>query len=992
MELPLLLFGPLSGWSTPDTHSAKVDTGYLHRSWTTENGLPQNSVTAALQTGDGHIWLGTFGGLVRFDGVEFSVFETLNTSALRSNRIRALYEDRQGNLWIGTEHGGLTRFRQGLFTNFSAKDGLPNNVVVSITGDEAGDLWIGTTSGLTQFHDGKFVRYSVPSVLPRENVTTVYHDQSGDVWVGTYSAGLLRLHRDVAKRYGTGDGLPDNHISALYADRQGRVWVGTASGLAEFKGERFSQLRARDGLLVGEVRSLCEDRGQRLWVGASGGLFRLEGGRLVRFPDHDLSDSNIRSLLVDREGDLWVGTDVGGLNQLRESSVIAYTAKRGLTDKATMATYADAKSVWIGALGRAGLFRFANGRFQVIARSASIASLAQDKQGNFWISDWSTGLNRVENHGLIRYPVPGMSTGDTLLSLYVDREGTLWMGADQTGLYRFRDGEFRNYGVASGLPDAHIGFITQDSSGALWLGTSTGITRLWAGRFESHRVPGLSLVRAIRADADGTLWIGTYGFGLSRFKNGKFTQITSKDGLFDDVVSCIVEDDLQNLWMSGNRGIFRVARSELDGFVDGRHKLVTSVSYGVADGMEVSETNGGGEPTCWKAADGKLWFAMIKGAVAIDPSRVNLVPPPVVIERVSLDGHPLLGTTPIRVSPDSKNLEIHYAALSFSRPEEVKFKYMLENLDQDWVTAESRRTAYFPHLPSGEYRFRVIAENGDGVWNREGASVAISVLPPFWRTGWFLGCLVAAIALASAIAYRLRVAHLMRVAERAAAAREAFSRQLLDSQEQERQRIAAELHDGLGQSLLIIKNRALLASDRVEDRDASREQLVEISSAASHAVEEVREICYNLRPYQLDRFGLTKTLNGMSQRAARTSGIKFRVNIEPLDGLLSRELEINIYRIVQEAVNNIIKHSHAMEAELSIRRINGELCLRIHDNGKGFEPSAASLDGSQRGGFGLIGIAERVRMLGGISNIESQPGHGTAILVKIVIPEGTREN
>jgi signal transduction histidine kinase/streptogramin lyase len=695
---------------------------------------------------------------------------------------------------------------------------------------------------------------------------------------------------------------------------------------------------------------------------------------------------------VDREDNLWIGTDAGGLNRLRKSSLIAYTAKRGFTDKATMAIYADHQGdLWIGALGGAGLFRFRNGSFQVFPgpsgeRIDSIGSLAEDSQENLWIGDWYRGLSSLRNGSFIHHAIPGMSAADAVRSLHVDREGVLWIGTDRFGLYRFQNGEFKNYGTSAGLASAHVGFITQDTSGTLWLGTAIGISRFRADKFTNYRAPGVSLVRTIHEDADGTLWIGTYGFGLSRFKNGKFDHITSKDGLFDDVVSCIVEDDRSNLWISGNRGIFRVARNELNGFADGVRKSVNSVSYGVADGMEVSETNGGGEPTCWKARDGKLWFAMIKGVVVIDPDRTNLLPPPMVIEQVILNRQPLSPGHAVRIEPGTENLEIHYAGLSFTRPEQVKFKYQLAGLDHDWVNAGTRRTAYFPHLPPGDYTFKVIAENGDGVWNREGASLAITVVPAFWRSGWFLLCLLAAIAGACTLAYRFRVAHLIRVAEKAASAREAFSRQLLDSQERERRRIAAELHDGLGQNLLIIKNRALLALGAMTDNGPAREQLDEISSSASQAVEEVREICHNLRPYQLDRFGLTKTLNGICQRATRTSGIEFRAHLEPLDGMFSSEVETSIYRIVQEGINNIIKHSQATEAELAIRRVGGELRVELRDDGKGFTPSAVNPEASRPGGFGLIGIAERARMLGGSLTIESAPGRGTATTLRLPIP------
>jgi signal transduction histidine kinase len=400
--------------------------------------------------------------------------------------------------------------------------------------------------------------------------------------------------------------------------------------------------------------------------------------------------------------------------------------------------------------------------------------------------------------------------------------------------------------------------------------------------------------------------------------------------------------------------------------------------------MVVGETNGGGQPTGLKARNGWLWFPMIKGAVAIDPEIMNTQPPPVVIEQVRLDGVALPPSQPIRIPPGKRDLEIHYTALSLSRPEQVVFKYELNGLDSDWVNAGTRRTAYYPHLPPGIYTFKVIADNGEGVWNERGQSLQINVLPPFWSTWWFLTLVTLALIGLATLAYRIRAIRW----KQAHAAQEAFSRQLLASQEAERQRIAAELHDSLGQSLLIIKNRAVLALTSFPDPESTREQLEEISAGASQAVEEVREISYNLRPYQLDRFGLTKALKALCVQASKSSGIQITADVDAIDGIFSKEAESSIYRIVQEAVNNIIKHSMAGEAALVLRRADETLLLNIHDNGQGFRPTAeANSAEAGTAGFGLIGIAERVRMLGGTYNLESSASQGTTITIRFPIPE-----
>ncbi|MGH9762881.1 MAG: ATP-binding protein, partial [Blastocatellia bacterium] len=302
--------------------------------------------------------------------------------------------------------------------------------------------------------------------------------------------------------------------------------------------------------------------------------------------------------------------------------------------------------------------------------------------------------------------------------------------------------------------------------------------------------------------------------------------------------------------------------------------------------------------------------------------------------------------------------------------------------DHGWVEAGSRRAAYYAYLPPGSYTFVVSAANSDGVWNTEPQRLSIIVLPPFWRTWWFILMSIAAIAASIILVYRRRISAL----KKAQAAQQEFSRQLIDSQESERKRIAAELHDSLGQNLLVIKNWAVLGLGTLKDKDPAQIELSEISSAASQAINEVREISYNLRPHLLDEVGLTEALKAMTKRIAAASGIKFSIDIDPIDRVFSKDAEINVYRIVQEALNNIVRHSKAAEATVAIRQDQGEIVVEIIDNGVGFA-SGPELDG--RKGFGLVGMSERARMLGGKLTAAATPssasGHGARLEVRLPV-------
>jgi signal transduction histidine kinase len=445
----------------------------------------------------------------------------------------------------------------------------------------------------------------------------------------------------------------------------------------------------------------------------------------------------------------------------------------------------------------------------------------------------------------------------------------------------------------------------------------------------------------------------------------------------------------------------------LNDFAEGRTNAITANSYGVADGMANRECNGGGEPAGWKTREGKLWFPTVKGPVVVEPGKVttNLLPPPVAIEQVLIDKTTADPRGDVEIQPGKGDLEVHYTGLSFVDPEKVRFRYSLGGYDDGWVDAGTRRVAYYTNIPPGRYRFRVIASNNVGVWNEAGATFTFYLRPYFYQTWWFYALAILSLGGLGLLIYRgrmrkLRDTHAAQQAfsRRLIEAQEEFSRKLLASQEQERQRIAAELHDSLGQSLLIIKNRIALAQSDIDEKETVEEQLSELSNSTTSAIEEVREIAYNLRPFQISRFGLSKTLYGIFMRINEVTDINATAEIDDIDALLTDDAQINVYRIVQECVNNIIKHSHATEALLAIKHNDGEITLLIEDNGRGFIQQENSTDNRKIGGFGLLGIAERVRMLNGSYQIDSGAGRGTSVRIRLrsspanaVLPTGSIE-
>jgi ligand-binding sensor domain-containing protein/signal transduction histidine kinase len=977
--------------------------------WDTEKGLPQNSIQDILQTRDGYLWLTTADGLVRFDGAQFTVFNAGNSPGLKSNRFTTLFEDQDGVLWIGTEDGGLARYKDGAFITYTSADGLPANWVWQIRADPdpRGHLLVVTSAGIVGWPSKELLPRGTHGNLPA--IRPSYVDRDGGVWSAD-GFNLYRVKAGVETTYTRKGGLLSARVTAMYQDREGSLWVATVDGgVLRFKDGGFRNYAIGYGQTKSCVVAFYEDRAGQLWLGTNAaGLVRLshgnDDGRYDAAPQSErmriyttvegLSSNGVKTIYEDAEGSLWLGTFANGLNRLRRQLITTYSQHDGLSADNVYPIYQDrADNIWMGTWSR-GLTVYKDGAFTRYTKRGGlpagdlITALAEDREGRVWIGGFG-GVCWFKDGTFNSFPGKLALDGGGLSAIYQDHAGGFWFGTEMAGLYRYHDGTLSRLTTKDGLPSDGVRAIVEDGRGNVWLGTYGGLVRYKDDGFTVYTTrDGLASnrVRALYLDGEGTLWIGTYDGGLSRYKDGRFTSYTTRDGLFNSGVFQILEDDRANLWMSCNLGIYRVSKQELNDFAEGKIRTVTSIAYGKSDGMLNVECNGGAQPAGIRTRDGKLWFPTQQGVAIVDLKAVmtNSQPPPVVIESVSVDREARDLRQPLRIEPGQTNLEIHYTGLSFIKPEQIRFKYKLEGVDKDWVAVGNRRNAYYAHVPPGTYTFTVIAANSDGVWNTSGRQMRISVVPPFWRRWWFVALLAAALLGITYFFYRRRAGQW----RRAQSVREAFAKQLIASQESERKRIAAELHDSLGQNLLVIKNRALLGANAATG-SAAAEQFAEITASASQAIEEVREIAYNLRPFHLDRLGLTSTIEAMIEKVAAASAIHFTADIASLDKLFPTEAEINLYRIVQESVNNIVKHSGATAARVEITRAARFVYLNISDNGRGFLPEAATATAARGRGFGLIGISERVRMLGGTHTIQSAAGHGTTWKIKLSLPESS---
>ncbi|MBP7865829.1 MAG: hypothetical protein KA419_07745 [Acidobacteria bacterium] len=744
-------------------------TQYTCRKWTLNEGLPQSSVQAIHQTPDGYLWIGTQEGLARFDGIHFTVYDTVNTPEMSNDHILAMEYTRDGTLWIGTYSGGALAYRNGVFRAYTMADGLPDNIIYAIRQTRNGDLWFGTNGqGLGLLRNGRFQTFTVRNGLPANTVRSLSESDDGTLWVGT-DAGLCFFRNNAFHRVSL-PGPEPPLVQAVETTSDGGIWVGTAEhGLFRVMKGSTEHWDTAGGLPHNNIQALFEDAKGVLWVGTFGsGICRFRNGAFDVFQTHNgLSENFTRSIGQDAEGNLWIGTQGGGINQLRDGKFLSLSMQEGLSDDIVWSVLEDRDgSIWIGTRS-GGLNHFKNGAVTTLRQSSGLASdtvwgMTMSRDGALWIGTGGGGLNRLKDGKLSLYTTRDGLSNNNIRSIIEDRHGTLWIGTEGGGLNVFRDGAFKAYTEADGLAHNQVRCLLEDRDGAIWAGTARGLSRLEGGRIRTWRAAqGLSseVIMSLYQDADGTLWAGTAGGGLNRVKDGRVFPITSRDGMYDEVVYCILEDRLGWFWMSCNKGIFRVRRQELNDLAEGRIRYITCEHYTDADGMRSRECNGGRQPVGARTRDGRLWFATIRGVVSVDPQHmpINHIPPPVHIETFAVDdvARPIGSALDLGTGP--RRFEFTYSAACFTAPEKVRFRYVLEGFDRDWIDAGPRRTAYYTNLPPGRYTFRVQACNNDGIWNNVGARTGFTIPPHFYQTVWFyVGCAVVVVALAWA-GYRVRI-------------------------------------------------------------------------------------------------------------------------------------------------------------------------------------------------------------------------------------------
>ncbi len=983
-----LLMAALLAATATLANDSENGAGFRVRHWTTEDGLPQTRVACLKQTRDGYLWIGTWFGLARFDGMRFTVFDHINTAELAGNRgdsINALAEDRDGTLWIGTGNG-LVSYRERKFRRLTLKDGLPELEVWRLASARDGGIWLMTGTLITRMKDGRFFSFPKPHDLG--DTLGMSENADGNLDVFDQQA-WLTVSRDAtgAKTNVIGQAL---WRTAVVTERT-NLWAGTANGLMRLAAGR---MRAEppyewSGHRVG---FLYTDRADALWASVDGFGFhrRSDGGWRSIDLGAGLSGASVTCVEEDAEGSYWVGTDAG-LAQLQPLPVRSYTKRDGLADDNVAAVCEESDgTIWVESDLGIGCVR-SNSVFDLTSldeeRHRPNRCLWPNARGGVWVGkvqdERKPCLFEVDQGKFVSRP-PG--DGVSPVVIFQD-QSALWLGGREVRTVIGDNWAVTNWtAIYPALRDARC--ICGDGTN-IWIGTKRHGLARWTVKGLTLFTNGLGgeRIMVVMNDADGIVWLATEN-GLSRFCGGRFFAFTTDNGPPETAVNSIVADDFGCLWLGGLHGIHRVEREQLNAVADGRQRTAQFLTFDGADGMESPETNGGEtQPGGWKAHDGRLWFATGRGVVTLDPGEIEKTlttlasPPPVVVEQVKADNRVIFGDTiggsesAAQIAPGhGRVMEFRFTANSFIEPQRLQFRYRLAGYETAWHEKTAERFVHYANLRPGRYQFEVAAINHHGVWSARTASFWFILLPRYWETWLFYAfCVLGAIGLAAGVqSYRLKWQHrLLKVEEQRTLA-------------SERARIARDLHDDLGTALTGLALELDVIGREPGEPPSITERLDKTSQRVRNLANRMREVVWTVNPDCDTVSSLASFIEQQVEQFLRLSNLNVRLEFPediptlPLRADARHQLALG----VREALTNVVRHANATEVVVSLEIADHQLVLRVQDNGCGSQPMNTE-------GNGLKNLRTRLEGLGGSFECVAKPGYGTTVTFRL--PLKTKE-
>ncbi len=994
--------------AVPSAHAAETNgvlpvleeesPAFTIKTFRMSDGLPSERLQDIIQTRDGYLWITTFNGLARFDGVRFRVFHKGDTPELRNSQVHGLFEDESGRLWIGSDTGEITWHDATGFHAVTTPDRWPPAPVEQFVESRRDTILALNRRGvICVISNGVSVQtLGSPAGIGYSELAM---DRDHQVWAARRGTGgrVVRIENGAELTNAAVPPVQPGFLNIAPA-RSGGIWVRNGSVVKRWEKGAFVEDRKLQPWHTPIAVKMRETLSAGLLVGTfDEGVFLIpEAGETVHLNrENGLPDNWVTGLLEDSERTLWLATGAG-LTQLRPPVLKVLCSSDRWQGRAVGTVWPDPDGgLWVGTLG-AGVYFYDGKRFRrywdtEAGPTQDIRAILKDRGGRLWVGTqgglrYLDGDRFVDANATVQMPA-------LVYALHEARDGTLWVGTDSGVALRDAEGRWSRTGQDLERPDVRA--IAETPNGDFWLGLrGGGLARYAGGKFTQFRTrDGLPYnnVWSLLADANGDLWIGTPGGGgLTRGRAGSFVNFTTANGLPSNFICSLQDDGAGNLWVASYGGVFRVAKAELDRCARGEMKTVNVFVLGPSDGLASLDMSGGNQPSSCRLGDGRLAFPTGDGLAVVNPGAIRLThePPRVRIEAAWVDRQPMPGltsgsatgtapTAPLQlvVPPGKTQIEIHYTAFSFSAPERIRFKVRLLGMDHDWVEMGERRAMYYSHVPPGQYEFQVIAADHHGIWNEEGATLQLTVQPFFWQTWWFapLCWLGGTAGLGAAIMTVFRRRHHQRV--------QALERARLV--ERERRRIAQDLHDDLGAGLTEIDSTSALAQETVTDSEA-KTYFQEIRARSRGLITSMDEIVWAVNPRNDNLSAVTTYFCHYAEQFLRSAPMSCRFDIPghmpPLP--LTAEQRHSLFLAYKEALNNAVKHSAGSEVSTEFALKGDQLHITVADNGRGLPENVETVQAD-----GLHNMRDRLEQLGGRCEIGRSLSGGVRVTFQLPIRE-----
>jgi len=947
---------------------------YVHDKWGANRGFLGGAVHAISQSADGYLWIGTERGLVRFDGIRFTLMQRPTSDAPPLGPVLGLLCDAQGNMWIRLEGPHMLVYRDGKFEDAFARFNLEQNTYSAMSTDNRGGLLLsGLGNHIFHLRGGQLERVSNAEEAPG-TIISLAQTRDDRIWIGSRDDGLFRVANGHPTRLAVR--LADMKINALQPAYNGGLWIGTDHGVFLWDGQDLVDT----GLPLSgnelQILAMTTDRHGNVWVGTDKGLIRITSARTASLEFLNQNSKRISAIFEDREGEIWYGGSEG-IERLRDGMFATFTVAQGLPSDSNGPVYTDPDGrTWFAPLS-GGPYWLKDGRVGQV----TLAGLGNDVVysisgggGEIWVGRQHGGLTLLQPRGgsfvARTYTQTDGLAQDSVYSVHRNRDGTVWAGTVGRGISRLKAGVFTNYSMSNGLASNEVYSIVEGYDGTTWFATPNGLESFVSGHWTNRTVlDGLPSpnVRSIFEDSKQVLWVATSG-GLAFLAGGHIGVPRNLPESLREQILGMEEDDLGYLWIVTSDHVLRVGREQL---------LTSSIgetdvrSYGIADGLEDVE-GVSRDRTIVKDSAGKIWISLNRGLAVAHPqlAMYGSMPVAVRIDSMSAGGTPIDFRNPPEIAPGSRSINFTFAGMSLFAPDQVRFRYKLDGFDRDWSAIVSSRQMTYNNLGPGSYQFRIIASDDEGLWNGPQTTVAFVVGRTFWQTWWFTALCISMVILLLLAIYRLRMYQITRQLN------SRFHERLA-----ERTRIARDLHDTLLQGVLSASMQLDLAEDQLPDDSPTKPRLKRVLQLLGQVTEEGRGTLQGLRATDNEKLSLERAFSRMKEDLGNDEAISYRVVVHGAPIVLRPLIRDEVYRIGREALVNAFTHARARSIEVEVEYANRQFRMLVRDDGSGIDPHM--LNQGREGHWGLSGMRERSEGIGAALHLRSRVGAGTEIELTI---------